>query len=301
MDNAANTPTGGEDILKFKRRRFFLICAAALILTAGIAVYALTSGGDTGGGDKLGAETTAAQTTPLITSAQESTAAPILTSAPESTTPPQTTDPPKYDYSFAVPSGAAVEDSYFDDAVFIGDSRTEGFIMNSGLSNTVSYTYKGLTVDTVYTSAVINMDGEKISVMDALKKTSFAKVYVMLGINETGWPSSSIFIEKFEKIIDDIHAVNPDAVIYVQAILPVSAAVSAEHSYLKNSKIFEYNRLLLEMSYKKKVCFVDSAEAVAAPDGSLPEDGAPDGIHPNKTYCQKWLEYLKTHTKPEGI
>ena len=41
-----------------------------------------------------------------------------------------------YDFSRPVPLSEPVDDSYFDDAVFIGDSRTEGLITNTGLSNT---------------------------------------------------------------------------------------------------------------------------------------------------------------------
>ena len=31
-------------------------------------------------------------------------------------------------------------------------------------------------------------------------------------------------------------------------------------------------------------------------NGALPEDGSHDGVHLTKAYCQRWLEYLKTHT-----
>lgn len=53
-----------------------------------------------------------------------------------------------YDYSMPVPQSEAVSEEYFDDAVFIGDSRTEGLIMYTDLPNTTAYTDKGLMVDT---------------------------------------------------------------------------------------------------------------------------------------------------------
>lgn len=201
-----------------------------------------------------------------------------------------------YDFSKPVPVSDTVEDTYFDDAVFIGDSRTEGLILNTGLSNTTSYVYKGLMVNTVFTKAVIKKDGEKISVMDALKTTNFSKVYIMLGINETGWAYSRVFQEKYGDIIDAIQEINPDALIYIQGIIPVSDKVSSEHQYITNKKISEYNRLLQELAEEKQVYYIDTENAVISANGSLPEDAAYDGIHLVKEYCEKWLDYLKTHT-----
>ena len=187
-----------------------------------------------------------------------------------------------------------VDNSFFDDAVFIGDSRTEGFMIYEDV-NATSYTHKGLMVDTIFTSPVITQDGEKITVMEALKNTSFNKVYIMLGINETGWQSSYFFIQKYGEIIDEIKKINPDAVIYVESILPVSEKVSMNHSYIKKAKIDEYNNLIKEMVKEKGVYYLDVSSAVANEAGYLPEDAATDGIHLNKKYCDKWLQYLKTH------
>lgn len=210
-----------------------------------------------------------------------------------------TVEETSYDYSKPVPKSDMVDENYFDDAVFIGDSRTEGLLLNTGLANAIEYTHKGLMVDTVFTAPVINMKGDKISVMAALRQTHFAKVYIMLGINETGWPYNDIFIEKYEKVIDKIKSINPDATIYVQEILPVTQTVSANHSYVKNGKIAKFNRLIRKMAEEKKVYYVAAGSAVADVGGCLPEDAAMDGIHLNKSYCEKWMKYLKTHTVSE--
>ena len=200
-----------------------------------------------------------------------------------------------YDFSKPVPRSAAVDKSYFDDAVFIGDSRTEGLITYNSLNNATSLTYKGLMVDTAFTKPVINVNGKLCSVMDALAETKFSKVYIMLGINETGWAYSNIFIEKYEKIIDRIREINPAATIYIQQILPVSQSVSSTHKYITNKKINEYNSLLQKSAEKKQVYYIDTANAVTVDGGPLPEDAAFDGIHLKKAYCVKWFEYLKTH------
>lgn len=189
-------------------------------------------------------------------------------------------------------------EDYFKDAVFIGDSRTEGFILNNGLTAKItSFTHKGLTVDTIFTDKVININGKKLTIMEALKETSFSKVYIMLGINEIGWVYSDIFINKYAKIVDEIKKINPKCTIYIQSIIPVTEQVSNEHQYIRNSKIEEYNSLLKKMADEKDICYLNIQEAVINEHGLLPNDAATDGIHLNKKYCEKWFEYLKEHTK----
>ena len=201
-----------------------------------------------------------------------------------------------YDYSRPVPESEKKGVEYFDDAVFIGDSREEGFVLNAGLSNATSYTHKGLMVDTAFTSPVFTVNGEKLSATEALAKTEFKKVYLQFGTNEAGWVYSNVFIQKYEELIDTIRQINPDALIYVQSILPVSETTSKTHEFVTKSKLDEYNRLLQEMAEEKKVFYVNAAECMANSKGFLPEEAAFDGIHLKKDYCLKWLDYLCTHT-----
>ena len=203
---------------------------------------------------------------------------------------------PAADCDTLVPQSGAVDLDYFDDAVFIGDSRTEGLYINTGLSNATFFAHQGLMVDEVYTKEVATVDGKKTTVMDALARTSFSKVYIMLGINETGWIYEDIFIEKYGDIIDGIRAINPDAVIYVQSILPVSQEVSETHSYIKNERTSTYNQLLQEMAEEKGVYFVNVAEAVTGGDGCLRPELTFDGVHLNTQGCRIWLDYLRTHS-----
>lgn len=82
-----------------------------------------------------------------------------------------------------------VDDSYFDDAVFIGDSRTVGMYEYGGLEETSTfYASTGLTVYKMFDSAIVSVPGQKkkITVEEALSEKQFAKIYLMIGINEMG-------------------------------------------------------------------------------------------------------------------
>jgi hypothetical protein len=216
---------------------------------------------------------------------------------PEQPEPPKEPEIVTYNYSLQVPRNEAVDETYFNDAIFIGNSRTEGFILYSGLANATSYTSRGLMVNTVFTDRVINMNGKKISVMAAVQANpDFSKVYIMLGTNELGWVYSNLFIKKYGEIIDALQAINPEALIYVQSILPVTKSKSAKDKIYNNPKINQFNALLSKMAEEKKIYYLNVAEAVADSKGNLPEGSAYDGVHLKKAYCIKWLEYLKCHT-----
>ena len=201
-----------------------------------------------------------------------------------------------YDFSQSVPEREAVEDSYFDDAVFIGNSITEGFMLYGGPAGAAYMTDIGLMVDTVFTDQCVAVGEEKRTVMEALEETDFSKVYIMLGTNELGWVYGSVYQEYYGRIIDGIREINPDAVIYIQSILPVTAKKSAGEKVYTNERIAEFNGLLMELAEDRQVYYVNVAEAVADESGCLPEDSSFDGVHPTPDCCVQWMDYLRTHT-----
>lgn len=197
--------------------------------------------------------------------------------------------------SAIVPESDAVENSYFDDAVFIGDSRVDGFRIQSGLSNPEYLTAKGMNVKAIFTEKYIKKNGTKMTVLDALKKMEFNKVYIKLGINELGWKYPDIFIEDYAKLIGEIRKINPDAEIYVQSIIVVSKSKSDQDETYNNGNIETFNELLLQMAKDEQVGYLDLNEVLAGEDGNLPADASFDGVHLTPDYCRIWLDYLKNH------
>lgn len=200
--------------------------------------------------------------------------------------------------SSEVQESSPADNSYFDDAAFVGDSRTQGLILYTSLTKPANLAYKGLSVDTVYTAAVIPSGDKMITVMDALTQNHYAKIYIMLGINEIGWPNPDHFITKMGEIVDQIKADDPGSVIYLQPIIPVTASKMASDPVFDNHKIASVNGELSNLATEKGVYFVNVCEALQDANGNLPEDAASDGVHLKKAYCQMWLDYLKAHTAP---
>ena len=179
---------------------------------------------------------------------------------------------------------------------FIGNSRTQAFLMYTGLKEVTDYTNIGLMVDTAITKKFItNQKGEKITILEDLKTKNIDTIYIMLGINELGWVYSNIFIQKYEELINKIKEIKPNCEIIIQSIIPVTKTKSDSDSIYNNNRIKEYNALIEEMANRKGIQYINLGPALVDENGNLPENASPDGIHLNKEYCLKWLECLKNN------
>lgn len=207
-----------------------------------------------------------------------------------------------YDFASPVPETETVEDSYFDDAAFIGDSRIDGFRLYSGITNGEFIVHTGLSVFQVDTRN-ITYKGKKMKVMDALGKGEYKKVYVSLGVNELGMHNDQGYYDHFAKLVDDIRAQQPDATIYIQLLIPVNEQKCREKgiaSYIENEHLQVYNDLLVQVAQDKHVFLVDPAEDLTDETGEPPYDSVADGVHFNRAPYRQWLDYLKRHTIYKG-
>lgn len=196
-----------------------------------------------------------------------------------------------------------VDDSYFDNVAFVGDSRTDGFRLYSGLERG---TYFCVTGETVASATDMENwkteDGRKVSLADAVAAADCGKIYLMLGINELGWNGTDIFRSHAENLLRRLQADHPDAEIVVQSLLPVSAEQDAKGSYVNNQRILAYNQVWMELAEETGCDYVNIAEAVTGEDGCLPAEMSFDGVHLNRAGCHAWLDYLRTHSvgQPSG-
>nr|MCR4923242.1 hypothetical protein [Lachnospiraceae bacterium] len=186
-----------------------------------------------------------------------------------------------------------VDDSYFADALFIGDSRLQGFGMYSGLQSTY-YCATGFQLYKYETTKVVQTPEGKVPIFDALTFDAYTKIYIKVGINELGGNTDS-FLSKYGELIAKLRQYEPRAVIYVHAVLPVTAAKSAKDKVHSNEHIKELNSRLQSFAIEQKAYYIDVAPVVSLEDGSLMPEMTFDGIHLKPGYMDIWKEFLKTH------
>lgn len=195
----------------------------------------------------------------------------------------------------AVPQSDPVGMEYFSDAVFLGDSRTEGLYLYGNMTEGEFLYAVGATVESVFTKPTQTTEAGKVPMLDALADMECGKVYIMLGVNELGWPRTETFRDQYGKLIDRVREDHPDAQVVIQSILPDSAEQDAKGTYVNNSRIQEFNDVLRELAEEKDCPYLDVAEAVTGEDGCLLPELTSDGVHLNTKGCAVWRDYLMSH------
>ncbi len=212
--------------------------------------------------------------------------------------PEETESPPAPEEAPLYWEYTTVEEDYFDDALFIGDSRTVGLMEYAGLEEHASfYASTGLTIYKLFDAEIVpTEDGrENITVEEALRQERFGKIYLMVGINEMGTGTVESFLEEYRKAVEHLQELQPDAIIYVQAILRVSAERSAQGDYIYNQGIDERNEGLSRLADEKTVFYLDVNPLVSDEEGGLIADYTFDGVHLKAKYISIWKEFLMEH------
>ena len=191
-----------------------------------------------------------------------------------------------------------VDDSYFDDAVFIGDSRTVGMYEYGGLEETSTfYASTGLTIYKMFDSAIVPVPGQKkkITVEEALSEKQFAKIYLMIGINEMGTGTVESFMKAYGEAVQHLQELQPDAVIYLQAIMKVTTGRSGQGDYINNEGIEARNAEIAKLADDQKIFFLDVNPEICDETGGMVASYTYDGVHLKAQYIPIWLDFLKEH------
>lgn len=187
-----------------------------------------------------------------------------------------------------------VDESYFKDALFIGDSRLQGFGFWSGLPATY-YCATGFALYKYDTTKVVQTENGKVPIFDAMPYDAFTKIYIKVGLNELGYGTEENFENKYAELIAKLREYEPRAIIYVHAILPVTAAKSESDKAHNNPNILVRNAALEKFAKSQKAYFLDAGPALSDESGSLRPEMTSDGIHLKPEYMKIWREYLCEH------
>lgn len=187
-----------------------------------------------------------------------------------------------------------VDDSYFADAAFIGDSRMEGFRNTSGITQGRFFTSVGMSTSKMAKDAIIATEEGNITVAAALSGGSYNKIYIMLGANDLGEYDWNSFHDRFVSATRRFRELQPNAIIYVCSCIYVEES-KVSTSYVNNENVDTLNSILLQICEEENYYYLDLNEFLSDGYGSLIQDASSDGVHIYEKYCKLMLEYLKNH------
>jgi len=202
-----------------------------------------------------------------------------------------------------VTENGRVDISYFNDAVFMGDSLADGFkFYNQSLSlknsSAVYLTQQGTTPRTFLAPGAMVDAGEgPVDVWATIEQRQPGKMYITLGTNALMAMDPEAYVESYAQLIDKIRATSPDTLIYVTTITPTTLAKATSEPRLSFERIYLSNLMLATMCNEKDCALINLYEVFKNSEGYLREEIArPDGYHLTPTGYKQWLEYLITHT-----
>ncbi len=214
--------------------------------------------------------------------------------------PPPPYVPVYYDFGDEIPQSAPVGYEYFNDTVFIGDSRTKGLIMYTEMSP-YDFSSVGTNVGTVQVKRFIRMKDENdefhsYTLFEALEKErgNYKTVYIALGLNELGWEAEK-FDSTYRELITNIRAIT-DVPIYIQLIMPVTARAAETSEFgITNDKAVIFNYHLRRIAAEMSLFLLDTTDIFTLEDGTLDPAHASDGVHLQIASYQAIADYYRTH------
>ena len=198
------------------------------------------------------------------------------------TTPPAGQDP-----FVNAPAG------YFEDALFIGDSRTVGLSEYGNIEGATFFATTGMSVYNITTEKV-SVPGMGKPTFDTLMTSKkYGKIYVMLGINELGYKMSAT-VKKYGELIEKIKSYQPQAILFIEANLHVSQSRSDSDPVFNNTNINTLNQEISQFADQKTVFYIDVNPLFDDENGNLAAKYTADNSHILGKYYSNWREWLCT-------
>lgn len=182
-----------------------------------------------------------------------------------------------------------VDDSYFEDALFIGDSRLLFFSHHKFLRGAIWYCKESFGVfDGIDVPMWIDFVGKK-SIKDLLLEHNFGKIYINLGINYLD-KDINLHKEAFENFINEIRLYNPNSIIYILSNIHMTKE-KQKKPFLTNERIDEVNDFLKSFE-SDNIFYIDITSIYDDSEHNLKSEYSYDGLHIYEKYYDELYNIL---------
>ncbi len=204
-------------------------------------------------------------------------------------------------------------DSYFDDAVFVGDSLTRSFsnfvrekrqrqgayLGEAQFLGTVSMSVKVASADRANPGGVsFTYRGQAVSLTDGISATGAKKAFLMLGMNDLGYRKWDTVGQEYGNMIDTIRSKCPDTRVIVLGVLPVTA------QFCKNNHVTietwnTFNDSLKTICEEHGATFYTFAQELMDENGYLRKTYAEGSFHLQESGELIWVHAMRVFAAAE--
>ena len=182
-------------------------------------------------------------------------------------------------------------EEFFQDTLFIGDSRTMGLVEYADLNNAVVFADTGMNIYRLYTLKNAVREQE-LYLEDILSAKQYRKIYLMLGINELGYDEKQT-VKRYEEEVLKLHEKQPEAKIVLEANLHVTTARSERDAIFNNQSIDRINESIRQIAEKYDFAYIDVNEVFDDENGGLRAECTHDEVHVLGKYYQQWADWIR--------
>jgi hypothetical protein len=201
-----------------------------------------------------------------------------------------------YDYTAPVPVSEAIEEDYFKDVLFAGDSRMGAMYLWGTIPEAQVEYVTSLNLWLIDSMPLDNHDDAR-TMFDELSETTKGNIYLLFGINEIrnteqyfdGWAD-----EQYQSLLTMMRENNPNVNIYV-----MSTYHPREISGLPEPELTQHlewvNSRLLALADRNNVYFLNLDDGMTDEEGLIREEYVGDGLHFGPTGTHALEDYIRTH------
>lgn len=241
--------------------------------------------------------------TPVPTATPQPTPAPTAEPVTDEPAPSATPEPT------VLPDFAdAHYDAYFDDAVFVGDSITQGlqyYIMyQQGLGQMplgkaqflAAASYNLATASKPFNPDKVNItyQGTATSIENAVSAMGAKHMFIMLGLNDWAGSAVDAHAKMYRQMLERIMTALPDLQITVLSCTPVTP--DGEKPKLTSESMDNFNLALIALCEELDIEYLDIATPLKNEEGKLnPAYSSDNYVHLNNDGLRIWVNTMRTY------
>ena len=234
------------------------------------------------------------------------TPTPTPTSTPTPTPTPTATPTPEPITEERLSSGEF--DSYFDDAVIIGDSLTKGFtsyiyrqrragsnaLGEANFMGTASMSVKNACRDANNLRITFTYRGKKVSITQGINAMKAKKAFILLGLNDISYRNWPDVEQNFADLIEAIQQKCPETQIVIQGVFPVPAKFCIERG-ISIAHWNTFNDILRTVCEAHQVELYDFSAMFMDENGYMKPVYSDGGFHLSAAGAEVWHRALRIY------
>lgn len=182
-------------------------------------------------------------------------------------------------------------EAFFNNSLFIGDSRSAGLEQYADLGEADFFTGSGMSVYNIYKAKVIVEEAQKKSLEEMLSEKKYDTIYLMIGVNELGYNYEAT-VKRYTSLVEWLQEMEPEAEIVLQANLHMTREKSETDEIFNNPNINRFNNAVKELAEATGRDYLDVNPLFDDGEGNLSLDYAVDEAHILGKYYADWADWI---------